>query len=327
LAIQPEGADKVSWKATTATNSPWLTLKTTAADAPGTLSLMLQPGTLAEGEYEDTVVVTATGFEDRPVRIPVTFTVRAAPYSPRLHHPADQHQGRSVISPAVTVTARDAAGRTLTTWNGAVTMSIATNPAAGTLSGTLTVTASGGIARFANLAIDRTGNGYVLRATSGAVSTTSAAFNITSKGVSGSVSTVAASATTISASNGSSSTTITVTVRDDQGGVVPGAQVNVAASGTANNLGPTAGSPTGRAFLSRRSARPGRDEDGLRQRGWPGSDPTRDCHGESGRSRVARVWRTANQYRVQRHYHAGRYGRSHWTILETSRFPSLAMSA
>jgi hypothetical protein len=87
----------------------------------------------------------------------------------------------ATISPAPTVKVEDAFGNLETGDNtDAVTMAIGTNPAGGTLSGTLTVTASGGVATFSNLSINNIGNGYTLVATSGSLtSATSNAFNIT----------------------------------------------------------------------------------------------------------------------------------------------------
>src|SRR5205807_7016824 len=82
------------------------------------------------------------------------------------------------ITPAVEVTARDANGNTATGFTGNVTLAIGTNPSGGVLSGTATHAATGGVATFAGLAIDKVGTGYTLTAT-GAGSATSTAFNIT----------------------------------------------------------------------------------------------------------------------------------------------------
>src|SRR5207248_64516 len=82
------------------------------------------------------------------------------------------------IAPAVQVTAQDAQGNTATGFTGNITVAIGTNPSTGTLGGTLTHAAVGGVATFANLAIDKVGTGYTLTAT-GAGSATSTAFNIT----------------------------------------------------------------------------------------------------------------------------------------------------
>ncbi|MHB0964100.1 MAG: beta strand repeat-containing protein [Gemmatimonadaceae bacterium] len=69
-----------------------------------------------------------------------------------------------VITPSITVTATDSAGNTVTSFTGAVTVAIGTNPGGGTLSGTLTRTAVAGVATFDNLSINRNGVGYTLAA-------------------------------------------------------------------------------------------------------------------------------------------------------------------
>ena len=86
----------------------------------------------------------------------------------------------ATITPAVTVRELDAQGRLVTTATNAITLAIYTNPGGGTLSGTLTKNAVGGIATFSDLSIDKTGTGYKLRATAtGLTAATSNAFNIT----------------------------------------------------------------------------------------------------------------------------------------------------
>ncbi|MHB1097554.1 MAG: beta strand repeat-containing protein [Gemmatimonadaceae bacterium] len=69
-----------------------------------------------------------------------------------------------VITPSITVTATDSTGNTVTSFTGAVTVAIGTNPGGGTLSGTLTRTAVAGVATFDNLSINRNGVGYTLAA-------------------------------------------------------------------------------------------------------------------------------------------------------------------
>src|SRR5438034_60754 len=90
----------------------------------------------------------------------------------------------SVISPAVQVTAQDAIGNTVTSFNGAVTIAIGVNPVGGTLGGTKSVVASHGVAAFSNLTIERAGAGYTLQAsattgTGATLSGSSATFAIT----------------------------------------------------------------------------------------------------------------------------------------------------
>ena len=86
-----------------------------------------------------------------------------------------------VISPPVEVLAKDSLGNADSTFTGAITVSIASSSAGGSLSGTTTQRAVSGIASFGNLAIDRVGT-YTLSATaSGASVVTSAAFTVTTQ--------------------------------------------------------------------------------------------------------------------------------------------------
>ncbi len=84
----------------------------------------------------------------------------------------------STIAPAVQVAAQDAAGNTETGFTSNVTIAIGINPGGGTLTGTATVAAIGGVATFNTLSIDKTGTGYRLAATSGSLNNTSNAFSI-----------------------------------------------------------------------------------------------------------------------------------------------------
>ena len=85
----------------------------------------------------------------------------------------------TAISPAVTVQIQDAAGNLVTTDTRTVT--VAKNVCGGTLGGTTSVAAVGGVATFSNLTISLAGVGCTLTATSSPVLTpsTSGAFNIT----------------------------------------------------------------------------------------------------------------------------------------------------
>ncbi len=86
------------------------------------------------------------------------------------------------ITPAVEVTAQDAAGNPVPTFVGSVTVAITagTGTSGALLRGTTTVGAALGVAAFNTLSIDKSGNGYKLTATSaGLTSVTSGTFNIT----------------------------------------------------------------------------------------------------------------------------------------------------
>jgi hypothetical protein len=66
----------------------------------------------------------------------------------------------------VKVEVLDGSGHLVTSSTAAVTVAIGSNPGSGSLSGTLTVNASGGVASFADLSINQPGDGYTLTATS-----------------------------------------------------------------------------------------------------------------------------------------------------------------
>jgi hypothetical protein len=84
------------------------------------------------------------------------------------------------ITPAVQVSVEDAFGNVVTSDTSNVTVAIGNNPSSGTLSGTLTVAAVGGVASFSDLSINKAGTGYTLTAADGALTgATSGAFNIT----------------------------------------------------------------------------------------------------------------------------------------------------
>lgn len=73
------------------------------------------------------------------------------------------------IAPAVVVHALDASDNVATGFTGGITVAIGNNAGGGTLSGTASVTAAAGVASFANLSIDKTGDGYTLAASAGGV--------------------------------------------------------------------------------------------------------------------------------------------------------------
>ncbi len=88
------------------------------------------------------------------------------------------------ILPTVEVTAFDVSSNVATGFTGSVTLNIGTNPAGGTLGGTLTRNAVAGVVVFENLTISAAGVGYTLVAASaGLTAGTSAPFTITSAAV------------------------------------------------------------------------------------------------------------------------------------------------
>jgi hypothetical protein len=65
----------------------------------------------------------------------------------------------------LTVEAEDSSGNLVTSFNGTVTVALASNPGGAALGGTLTVTASGGVATFSGLTLTKAASGYTLVAT------------------------------------------------------------------------------------------------------------------------------------------------------------------
>jgi streptogramin lyase len=67
----------------------------------------------------------------------------------------------------LTVQAEDSSGNLITSFNGKVTVALGSNPGGSTLGGTLTVTASAGVATFSGLTLNKAASGYALAATAG----------------------------------------------------------------------------------------------------------------------------------------------------------------
>jgi hypothetical protein len=114
------------------------------------------------------------------MRANVAVNPAAADHLLFLQQPTDTAAGQ-MISPAVTVEVVDQFGNVVISDNAdTVTLAIGVNPSGGTLSGTLTVTVSGGIATFSDLSIDLAGDGYTLHAMStGLADADSVGFRIT----------------------------------------------------------------------------------------------------------------------------------------------------
>jgi len=182
-----------------------------------------------------TLIATAPGLTEI-VSAPFTITPGAATQLTFSMQPVATMAGVA-ITPPVEVTARDALGNTATGFNGSIAVAIGANLAGGTLSGTTTVAAAAGVATFATLAIDKTGSGYTLLATSGGlVSATSATFAITPALASQLVFTVQP-ATTVA--GGTITPAIKVTARDPLGNTAAGFTGNVTVAIAANPGGGT----------------------------------------------------------------------------------------
>ena len=117
---------------------------------------------------------------------PSTWLATVLALNPPLHLAFTVQPSRTLptfpIQPSVQVTALDAEGNPVTSFNGPVTIAVGRNGGMlvpGTLSGTRTVTAVNGVATFSDLSIDQLGDGYTLVVSaSGVFGAESAPFNI-----------------------------------------------------------------------------------------------------------------------------------------------------
>ncbi len=125
----------------------------------------------------------------------------------------------------IQVTAQDAQGNPVQSYNGSVSIIIGNNSGGGTLSGVTTVAAASGAATFTGLSIDKAGAGYTLSASSGALTgATSTPFGI-------SAGAAATLAFTVQPSNATAGTAIApailVSARDAFGNAVASFTSNV----------------------------------------------------------------------------------------------------
>ncbi len=150
----------------------------------GTLTATLENGvaTFSGLSIDDagtgySLLVTADGFNS------VTSTAfDVVPASPAQLVIGDQPPSNITAGTGfgLTVDVEDAFGNLETSYDGSVTVALGTNPAGGSLGGTLTTTAIDGVAAFSGLTLDQAVSGYTIQATaSGLSSATSQALDVT----------------------------------------------------------------------------------------------------------------------------------------------------
>lgn len=220
---------------------------TVVLSASGTGNILSQPGSTTDANGVASGTLSSTVAESKMVSAVVSgvgltqtalVTVIPAAASALVFTGQPSTVGAGVtITPAVQVTANDQFGNSATSYAGMVTVELGTNPGGGILSGTATRVATAGVAIFTDLSIDKAGTGYTLTASGVGLSAGSSnAFNITVGGVSASQSTVSALPAGITASNGSSTSTITVVAKDAFGNPIPAATAVLSATGLGNTL-------------------------------------------------------------------------------------------
>jgi parallel beta-helix repeat protein len=160
-----------------------------------TVALTTPPGATLSGTVMKTAVNGVANYTDLSVNKTGTYTLTAtsASLTPATSSsftvqpgvaaqlaftqlPSNPKTGIT-MTPAVLVAVQDSLGNTVTSNTSSITISLASNPAAGTLSGTLSKAAVAGVATFDNLALDKAGT-YTFGAT-GAGFTAPASSSIT----------------------------------------------------------------------------------------------------------------------------------------------------
>jgi hypothetical protein len=150
----------------------------------------------------------------------------------------------TVIAPPVVVAAQDAQGTLVPTFAGNVTITLAANPGSASLSGSASALASGGLATFPNLSLDKIGTGYTLQAAAASLTpATSAGFNVTG----GAAARLAITVQPVTAPSGSAITPpVVVGAQDGLGNPVP-----LSGSVTVSiNTGPAGAALTGTATVA-----------------------------------------------------------------------------
>jgi hypothetical protein len=124
-----------------------------------------------------TLVASATGL---PAATSAAFNVTAgAPSQLAFTVQPTSTSAGTAIAPAVQVSVLDAGGN-LTSAASSITLGLGNNPGGGGLAGTLTVSASGGVATFPGVSLARAGTGYTLTASAtGLSASTSTPFDVT----------------------------------------------------------------------------------------------------------------------------------------------------
>ena len=152
------------------------TLTVTASDGVATFSGL----TLTKAASGYTLAATSSGL-GRGVTSAITVTPAAATQLVITQQPPATVKVSSAF--ALQASIEDAYGNVVTTASGTVSVAFANNPTGATLGGTLTVTASQGVASFTNLTINKIGSGYTLQvSSSGLTSATSNPINVTKNG-------------------------------------------------------------------------------------------------------------------------------------------------
>jgi len=82
ISITNAGAGALTW--TASSRDYWLSVSPASGNAPGTLSVSINPTNLAAGTYTSAIQITAAGASGSPASLAVTLTVQGAPPAPNI---------------------------------------------------------------------------------------------------------------------------------------------------------------------------------------------------------------------------------------------------
>jgi hypothetical protein len=206
-----------------------------ATSVTGARGVATNTWTLGPSAGSQAATASVTGLTGSPATFAATATAGTAMQLKFTTRPGSTVAGTN-LSPSLVVTALDSAGNAATTFAGPVSVSFASNPGGGTLTGTTTVSAVAGVASFGGIAINAAATGYRLAASSGSlVPDTLPPFNISA---------APAAALVITTGNNQSAafshalgTALGVTVSDAFGNPVSGVAVNWAVASGGGTVG------------------------------------------------------------------------------------------
>jgi Bacterial Ig-like domain (group 1) len=206
-----------------------------ASSATNALGIATTAWTLGGVAGTGTVTASAAGLTGSPVSFASTAIASAATKLAIVSQPSNVLAGVA-IAPPIVVQARDASNNLVSAFNGSVALSLGTNPGGATLGGTTTVSASGGVATFSSVTLNKSGSGITVVASAGGLaSDNSTAFSVTN---------AAAATLAITSGNNQSSAAsvalaspLSVTVDDALGNPVSGVTVAWAISTGGGSLG------------------------------------------------------------------------------------------
>jgi hypothetical protein len=116
-----------------------------------------------------TLVATATGLTSITSEGFSIVPLAGSPTEQRFGQQPSAARAGEVVAPAVTILILDGRGERVTDYAEPVTVTLSGGTAGALLAGTTTAVASGGVARFGDLRVDRAGSSYQLRASTGSL--------------------------------------------------------------------------------------------------------------------------------------------------------------